>query len=234
MPKELMIIGASGHGKVVADIARQITENGHKRYTRIQFLDDDKTKAICGVYPVIGTIENIEQYLDMEFFIAIGDAKIREIVAGRLESFRASIPVLVHPSAIIGENVSIGQGSVVVGGAVINADASIGQYCIINTGATVDHDCVIGDYAHIAPGAHLCGGVHVGKSTWIGAGTTVVQEVHISQNSMIGAGSVVVHDLKGKGVYMGCPAKNRYVSSGGTRAFHHKICHNAPLWRTAA
>ncbi len=209
MPKELIIIGASGHGKVVADIARQITENGEKQYTRIQFLDDDKMKVTCGAYPVIGTTENIEQYLDRDLFVAIGDANIRERIVERLKLLHASFPVLVHPSAIIGENVFIGQGSVVMGGAVINADAVIGQYCIVNTGATVDHDCVIGDYVHIAPGAHLCGGVHVGESTWIGAGVTVVQELDICARCMVGAGAVVTNGLNEMGTYIGMPAKQR-------------------------
>lgn len=218
MAKDLIIIGASGHGKVVADIAvRQITENGQRRYTSIQFLDDDKTKNICGAYPVIGTTENLEQYLGMDLFIAIGDAKIRERIAERLESIHASVPVLVHPNSVIGESVSLGQGSVIAGGVVINADAAIGQYCIVNTGATVDHDCVVGDYVHIAPGVHICGDVHIGRGSWIGAGAAVVQGLRICEGCMVGAGAAVVHDLKEAGTYMGVPAKCRNVLGGDTQ-----------------
>ena len=209
MPKDLIIIGASGHGKVVADIARQMMENGQKRYKKIQFLDDDKTKTACGMYPVIGTTENMEQYLGMDFFVAIGDADIRRRLANRLESFHADIPVLVHPKAIVGEDVFFGEGTAVAGGTVINAGTDIGKYCIINTGATVDHDCVIGDYVHIAPGAHICGGVHIGENTWIGAGATVVQNVRICRDCMIGAGAVVVNNIEEAWVYMGIPAKRQ-------------------------
>ncbi len=207
MPKDLIIIGASGHGKVVADVARQMMENGEKKYMSIKFLDDDRKKTTCGVYPVEGTTEAIEEHLGADFFLAIGDASIRRRLAKRLEEFHANVPVLVHPKAIVGENVSIGKGTVVVGGAVINAGASIGKHCIINTGATVDHDCKISDYVHVAPGAHLCGGVCVGQATWIGAGATVVQEVHIGGDCMLGAGSVVINNLDKTGTYMGIPAK---------------------------
>ncbi len=207
MPKELIIIGASGHGKVVADIARQITENGQKRYPRIQFLDDDKTKTACGAYPVIGTTENLEQYLGMDFFVAIGDADIRTSLARRLESVRASVPVLIHPKSIIGENVSIGIGTAVAGGAVVNEGTVIGKYCIVNTGATVDHDCRIDDFVHIAPGVHICGDVHIGANTWIGVGAAVIQESDVCTHCMIGAGSVVVHDVDVSGVYFGNPAR---------------------------
>ncbi len=206
MPKDLIIIGASGHGKVIADIARQMMENGQKRYSKIQFLDDDETKTVCGTYSVVGTTEDMEQYLGMDFFVAIGDADIRRRLASRLESFDAAVPVLVHPKAIVGEEVSIGEGTALAGGTVVNASATIGNYCIINTGATVDHDCVIGDYVHIAPGAHICGGVHIGENTWIGAGATVVQELAVCSHCMIGAGSVVVHDINVSGVYVGNPA----------------------------
>ena len=211
MPKDLIIIGASGHGKVVADIARQMTENGQKKYEEIKFLDDDREKKACGAYPVAGTTEDIGKLLGAEFIVAIGDAEIRRNLAKRLEALHADVPVLIHPKAIVGENVSIGKGTVVVGGAVINAGASIGEHCIINTGATVDHDCRISDYVHVAPGAHLCGGVCVGEAAWIGAGATVVQEVHIGGDCMLGAGSVVINHLDKAGTYMGIPAKQRDV-----------------------
>lgn len=209
MPKDLIIIGASGHGKVIADIARQMMENGQKKYTKIQFLDDDKTKTVCGTYPVIGTTEDMEQYIGADYFVAIGDADIRQRMASRLKSFHAAVPVLVHPKAIVGEDVSIGEGTAVAGGTVINAGTVIGKHCIVNTGATVDHDCVIGDFVHIAPGAHICGGVHIGENTWIGAGATVVQEVAVCSHCMVGAGAVVTNHLNQTGTYMGMPAKRR-------------------------
>lgn len=209
MAKDLIIIGASGHGKVVADIARQMTVNGQRKYKNIRFLDDDSAKTVCGTYPVIGSVENIEKYPGADFFVAIGYADIRRRIAKQLEELHADVPILIHPKSIIGENVSLGKGTVVVGGAVINTGAVIGEHCIVNTGATVDHDCRIEGYVHIAPGAHLCGGVHVGESTWIGAGATVVQELDICANCMIGAGSVIVHAVKAPGVYMGNPAHRR-------------------------
>ena len=209
MPRDLIIIGASGHGKVVADIARQMMKNGQRQYATICFLDDDETKESCGAYPVIGTTVDMEEHLGADFFVAIGDAEIREKMANRLEVLHAVVPVLIHPQAIIGENVSIGEGAVVAGGTVINPETVIGKYCIVNTGATVDHDCMLGDYVHVAPGAHICGGVHVGDYTWIGAGAIVVQNVSISKKCMVGAGAVVVNDIIAYGTYVGSPAKRK-------------------------
>lgn len=194
----LIIIGASGHGKVVADVARNCG------YTEIVFLDNDPSISSCAGYPVLGRDELIEG-LDGDVFIAIGKADIRRKLMNRYEG--RNFPILIHPSAIVAENVSIGVGTVVMAGAVINPGAAIGKGCIINTSSSIDHDCVIQDFVHVAVGAHLCGTVNVGEGTWIGAGTTVSNNVNICGGCMVGAGAVVIHDIKEKGTYIGVPAK---------------------------
>lgn len=189
----LTIIGASGHGKVVAEIARL---NG---YDDIVFLDDNTSLCFCGGYPVIGTTD---KYPEGDCFIAIGDGIIRE----RLSKDRKLIS-LIHPNAVVSNDVTIGKGTVIMPGVVINPGATIGNGCIINTSASVDHDCVIGDYVHIAVGTHLCGTVTVGNGTWIGAGSTIKNNVSICDKCIIGVGAVVVKDIKNAGVYVGIPAK---------------------------
>ena len=190
---KLTIIGASGHGKVVADIARL------RGYDAIEFLDDDPTIELCGSYHVVGRTDRV---VDGDVFVAIGNADIRK----RLSNTRNLI-TLIHPDAIIADDVKIGEGTAIMAGVVINAGAKIGRGCIINTSSSVDHDCMVGDYCHIAVGAHLCGTVKVGETTWIGAGATVSNNVNICGGCMIGAGAVVVKNIDKPGTYVGVPAE---------------------------
>lgn len=198
--KQLIIIGASGHGKVVADIARK---NG---YENILFLDDNEALIDCGGYSVVGKTETFIQY-DCDFFVAIGNADIRQKLQQQLKYANKSVATLIHPSAIIGDNVQIGMGTVVMAGAVINPSTTIGDGCIINTCASVDHDNTIGDYVHISVGAHTAGTVIIGDKTWIGIGTTVSNNISICENCMIGAGAVVVNNITKSGTYIGVPTK---------------------------
>lgn len=192
----LVIIGASGHGKVVADIA---VLNGYKD---IVFIDDNPNVQECLGFPVVGKSTEAPEG---DVFVAIGNAKIRKKM---MEFYNDRIqPVLIHPAATIGSNVEMGNGSVVMAGAVINPDARIGKGCIVNTCSSIDHDCVVGDYSHISVGAHLCGTVVVGEGTWIGAGATVSNNVNISGGCMIGAGTVAIKDINEPGTYVGVPAK---------------------------
>ena len=198
--KQLVIIGASGHGKVVADIAKK---NG---YEQILFLDDRDCLAECGGYAIAGKCCRYADY-DCDVIVAIGNPAVRERFLQELEKAGKYIPVLIHPSAVIGENVKFGHGSVVAASAVVNPGAVIGKGCIINTCASVDHDCEIADYVHIAVGAHVAGTVSVGERTWIGAGATVSNNITICPDCMIGAGAVVVKDISEKGTYIGVPAR---------------------------
>lgn len=194
----LIIIGASGHGKVVADIAELVG------YTDIVFLDDDLTIKECAGYPVIGNVSSISE-LDGVVFVAVGNATIRRKLMEKYSN--RFFPVLIHPHSVIAEGVVIGEGSVVMAGAIINPDSSIGKGCIINTSSSVDHDCIVGDYSHVSVGSHLCGTVSVGDETWIGAGATVSNNITICSNCLIGAGAVVVKDIVIPGTYIGIPSK---------------------------
>lgn len=196
--KRLLIIGASGHGKVVADIAEL---NG---YDSILFFDDNEKLKGCGKYPVVGKSSDIEKY-DGDVIVAIGNAKIRERIQESLTE--RNFPVLIHPNAAVSSTAIVGVGTVVMAGAVINADATIGKGCIINTGSSVDHDCIIGNYAHVSVGAHIAGTVNIGDRTWIGAGVTISNNLNICNDCMIGAGAVVLKDIDETGTYIGVPVR---------------------------
>ena len=203
MHKNLIIVGASGHGKVVADIAEK-----SKVYDCVMFLDDDKAKKECGGFPVIGGMEQVYRwYENSDFFVAIGDNSVREQLYSELKKRGVPLAVLIHPTAVVGRNVRIGNGSVVMAGAVINSEVQIGEGCIINTCASIDHDCVLGNYVHVSVGAHLAGNVHIKDNTIIYAGATVINNIRIVGNCIIGAGAVIVENVSEMGTYVGVPAK---------------------------
>lgn len=199
--RKLFIIGASGHGKVIADIAALTG------YHEILFLDDNESKTDCMGYPVVGKSTDFKKYSEGDFIVAVGNPIIRERMQKELESNNITITTLVHPGAVIAANVRLGKGTVVMAGAVINPDTIIGNGCIVNTGATVDHDNFIGDYVHVSVGSHLAGAVTVESRTWIGAGATVSNNIKICSDCIIGAGAVVVNDIARAGTYTGVPAR---------------------------
>lgn len=192
----LIIIGASGHGKVVADIAAL---NGYKD---IVFLDDDENIKECAGYPVIGKSTEAS---NGEVFVAVGNAETRKRL---MELYKDRVlPLLIHPNAVVADDVEIGNGTVVMAGAVINPGVRIGKGCIINTSSSVDHDCIVEDFCHVSVGAHLSGTVVVGMGTWIGAGATVINNVNICGGCTIGAGAVVIKNIDEPGTYVGVPVR---------------------------
>lgn len=193
--KSLLIIGASGHGKVIADIATK------KGYKKIEFLDDDESIKTCAGFSVIGRVSEAGK-IRGDKIVAIGNASIRK----KIQESLTGVITLIHPKAVISRRVKIGRGSVVMAGAIINSDTVIGKGVIINTGASVDHDCRVGDYSHISVGAHVAGTVEIGNKTWIGAGAIVSNNVKICADCMIGAGAAVVKNIESQGTYIGIPA----------------------------
>ena len=195
---KLIIVGASGHGKVVADIASLVG------YESIVFLDNNPDISSCLGYPVLGSDKLIDD-LDGDVFIAIGDCNARERYMTLYE--KRNFPILIHPSAVVSKSANIDVGTVIMAGSVINAEAKIGKGVIVNTSCSIDHDCIIGNFTHIAVGAHLCGAVRVGNCTWIGSGATIINNIEICSDSFIGAGAVVVKNLLDVGTYVGVPAR---------------------------
>lgn len=195
--KRIVIIGAGGHGRVAADIAKKVG------YEQILFLDDADIPGIAG------KTEEYVQYLDSAvFFVAIGNNKIRHRTQNMLQDNGAEVTSLVHPAAVLSDDVIIGRGTIIMAGAVVNTGAVLGEGVIVNTCASVDHNCCIGDYAHLAVGVHVCGTVEIGHYTWIGAGATVINNVNICADCIIGAGAVVIRNIDHPGTYVGVPAQN--------------------------
>lgn len=197
--RKVIVIGASGHAKVIADI---VLKSGDEL---IGFLDDNAAlpSDIIG-YPYLGAIANYEKFADeCGFVIGIGNNIILKRIA---ESMDVRWYTAIHPSAQIAIDTQIGEGTVVMANAIINTSAFIGKHCIINTSAVVEHDNLIGDYVHISPNVSLCGTVKVGDLTHIGAGATITNNISICGDVIVGAGGVVVKNIDNQGIYIGIPA----------------------------
>ena len=204
----LVIVGASGHGKVVADIAEKVG------YTDIIFLDDNQDVKTCGKYSVVGASGDAMRYSSCDFIVGIGNAEIRKRIQEKLIEVGLHIVTLIHPKAVIASDVSLGVGTVVMAGAIINPGSKVGNGCIINTGATVDHDNVLEDYVHVSVGSHLAGTVSIGSSTWIGAGAIISNNISICEKCMIGAGAIVVKNITEPDIYIGNPARKKQDKRG--------------------
>lgn len=192
------ILGVGGHAKVVIDAAL-------KSRNKISAVYDDDVSThnsfFCG-HKVRG---NIDSKILGPSFIAIGNNKIRFELSNRIPN--AKWETIIHPSAIIADDVKIGEGSVIMAGVILQPGTSIGKHCIINTGSCIDHDCTISDFVHIAPNCGIAGGVSIGVGAFVGIGSSVVQYISIGEWTTIGAGSAVINNIQSYCTAVGVPAK---------------------------
>lgn len=179
----MYLFGASGHGKVVAEIAieNNIIVEG--------FIDKNPQLKECLGIRVSQEIPESAQHI----FISIGNNKIRKEIVESLD--KEKFISLIHPKATVSTTAKIGSGTVIMAGVSINACTKIGCQTIINTNASVDHDCLIGDFVHISPNVAIAGNVEVGEGSHIGIGTSVIQGIRIGKWCTIGAGSVIIKDV---------------------------------------
>jgi len=192
--KSIAIYGASGHGKVVAEIAKL------HGYNNIIYIDD-------GANEHIPFEDFLQKSLNIPVAFGIGDNQIRAKMYQKCIKNKLIIKTLIHPSASISEYVQIAEGTVVMANVVINVDSIIGKCCIINSSSIVEHDNTIGDFVHLSPHVACAGNIKIQNYTHIGIGTCIIQGITIGSNSIIGAGSVVIKDIKSKILAYGNPCK---------------------------
>src|SRR5262249_22465651 len=193
--QRLLIVGASGHARVVADIARRI---GSFEITGV--CNRSGTGEFEGI-PVIAPDVDVPALWRLKAFdlafIAIGDnwdrAHAIEIITK--EEPGIAFATLIHPSAVVADPALVGEGTVVMAGAVVNPGTVIGRHAVLNTNCSVDHDCQIGDFASVSPGATLGGNVNLGYCGFVGIGATVNQGISMGDHTVVGAGAVVIRNL---------------------------------------
>jgi UDP-N-acetylbacillosamine N-acetyltransferase len=191
----IFIYGASGHGKVIADI---IQASG---FTVAGWIDDDTTKN-CLSWEEFCTLHS-----NAHIALGIGSNILRFTIAEKIKQARHNLPVLIHPTAVISPSAQLQEGTVVMPLCVINADTKIAAGTIINSGSVIEHDCSIGKYVHISPNSSLAGNVTIGNYTHIGIGSSIIQGIIIGEKSMVGAGATVITNLPNYVTAVGVPAK---------------------------
>jgi len=191
----MFLFGASGHGKVVAEI---IEENN---LSLRGFIDGNtEVEELLG-YKVFHQIPP----KPVNVILSIGDNGTRKRLATKHPNFK--YPVLIHPKAIVSKRTKIGGGTVIMAGVSVNADVKIGRHVIVNTNASVDHDCILHDYVHVSPNVGLAGNVEVGEGTHIGIGACVIPGIKIGRWCRIGAGAVIIRDVPDGATVVGNPGK---------------------------
>lgn len=201
----LLIFGAGGHGKVVAETARAIGS-----WNEIMFADDAYPEVISvDGYPVIADFSGARSMVGdlTDVIVAVGDNRKRSDLTMQLRLSGFNPVTLVHPAAVVAKSAHIETGTVIFAQAVVQAAARVGSAAIVNTAATVDHDCVVGDGVHLSPGVHLGGEVRVGDNSWLGVGATVINRIAIGRDVTVGAGSCVVGNLPDGVTVVGVPAR---------------------------
>ena len=207
MESKLLILGAGGHARVVADCALATGQ-----WSGVAFLDDRFPEmSSMNDWPVVGRVADMEsfvtQYPEMALGVGVSYESLRlELIA---VGHRAGVrfPAIIHPAATVSPFATVAEGSVVFAGAVININASIGSACIINTLSSIDHDCSIGNATHISPGAILAGAVTIGEKAWIGMGAKILQCLTVGAEAVVGGGAVVLADVPANSKVVGVPAR---------------------------
>jgi len=207
--KNIIIVGSSGHAKVIIDIVRK-----EGKYNIVGLLDayreiGEKTLG----YSVLGQESDLPELKAQHdvygALIAIGDNYRRYQIADKLQRVCPDISFVsaIHPSATIGTDVTIEQGSVVMSGVAINPSVTIGRFCILNTNSSIDHDGVMEDFSSLAPGVNVGGNCRIGKYSALSIGAKLVHKISIGEHTVIGAGSVVTKAVESNVVAYGVPAK---------------------------
>jgi len=200
----LVVYGAGGHGRVVADAARAAG------LEVLGFLDDGLAAGGQVLdWRVLGTADWLRGRTELAVALGIGANDVRRRVAEALARAGARLATVIHPTAVLSPYAQVGPGAVVFALAVLNPGARVGAGAIVNTGAIIEHDVEIGDFAHVASNATLAGAARLGAEALLGTGAAVLPERTIGDRSVVGAGAVVSRDVPADVVVAGVPARHR-------------------------
>lgn len=208
--EKIILIGSGGHGKTIADTIEKL-----QLYEIEGFIGEEEIgKVVYKNYCIVGHDNDLESIYNKGIknaFICIGflgKPSNRNKIYNELKRIGFNIPVIQDNTAIVADNIIIGEGTYIGRNAVINSESKIGKMCIINTSSVIEHECIIGDFSHISVGTVLCGQVNIGNDSFIGANATVIQQVKVGNKVIVGAGSVILKDTTDNIVLVGAPARN--------------------------
>ena len=211
----LVIAGAGDHARVLIDVIEGKSFPEFKEWEIVALTDANPEihgQSVMGI-PVVGSDDLLSKLRDQGIehgLVGVGltaGTERRAAVCALLENTRFTLPVLVHPGALVASDVQIGAGSVVLAGAIVGTGCRIGRNAVVNIGASVSHDCVHEDNVVVSDGAHITGGIRIGEGTLIGAGATILPYLTIGMGSTVAAGSVVVKDVADNVIVAGVPAR---------------------------
>jgi sugar O-acyltransferase (sialic acid O-acetyltransferase NeuD family) len=214
--RRLAILGAGGHGAVIADSAEALGWT-------VKFFDDSRSGVVVN-WEVAGTSSQLLEWAEKfeGVIVGIGGNVVRLNWLNRLRAAGAVLVTIIDGTAVVSRHAKIGDGCFLAPGSIVNVSADIKDGCIVNTGATVDHDCHIAEGVHLSPGVHLSGGVRIGRACWIGTGTSVRNNISVGDNVIAGVGSAIVKDIASNQTVVGVPARSLKlrVSHHRGQAFH--------------
>lgn len=210
MVKDVVILGAGGHAREVADVVVACIAAG-ARLRLVGFVDDDEDKhgLMLTEGPILGDTDALDRFSRRSTLIVAGvgapGPRRRLVEAATAMGFRSM--VLIHPTVSITRHVEIATGVVITAGCVVTNQIELGEHCHINRMTTVGHDCRVGAFVHLAPAAVLSGNVTVEDDCYIGTNATIIQGLTIGRGAIVGAGAVVVHDVPSHCTVVGVPAR---------------------------
>lgn len=204
--QDVFIYGAGGHCKVTINLLSCLDG-----YRIVGILDDAPTTvdSSCLEYEILGEIASLnkDDYPNCSVVIGVAKPAYRRMIWEKVTALGYESITLIHPSACIAHNVTIGSGTMILANAIVNVGAKIGKGVLINNGAIVEHDCVIGDFVHVASGARMAGRVEIGNGAFIGIGAIIIEFVKVGENAIVGAGAVVINGVPAGATVVGNPAK---------------------------
>jgi sugar O-acyltransferase (sialic acid O-acetyltransferase NeuD family) len=173
----------------------------------VGFYDDAAKGKQVGEWPVLGCIDDLINHPPVSVLLAVGDPIAKQRIWGKIQNANHDFPTLVHPSATLGENISLGPGVVIAAGCRLTVDIKVGSFVLLNLNCTVGHDVVLDSFSSIMPGVHLSGGVSVGEACLVGTGASVLQNLRVGARAAVGAGAVVTRSVNDGAVFVGVPAR---------------------------
>jgi sugar O-acyltransferase (sialic acid O-acetyltransferase NeuD family) len=215
MTRDLVIVGCGGFGREAADVVAAINSSSadDPPWNTIGFLDDDPSDDDLARLQrlglnVLGDVDGTVGSLgDTHYVVAVGDPHARARLAGRCESAGLTPATLVHPSARVGSDVTIGEGTILCGGASITTNVRIGRHVQVNPNATVGHDVTIGDFVLVSPLVAISGNCTIEELTMLGTHSAVLPGVTVASGATVGGGSCVVRDVPSSTTVKGVPAR---------------------------